>query len=68
MADQPPEVQCPSCGSPDVAPVFLSLIQARYFECRGCKVTFRQTPVAPLAPDLDRFNDGWRLPPEKPKK
>ena len=68
MAEHPPAVQCPSCASDDVAPVSLWLIPARYYECRGCKITFRDPRSVQEPPDVARFNDGWTLPPsDKPK-
>ena len=68
MAETPPAVQCPSCGSPDVAPVSLWMIPVQYYECRGCKVTFRESRSAQEPPDVARFNDGWTVPPAKPDK
>ena len=68
MAEQSPAVQCPSCGSTHVESVSLWMIPSKYFECQGCKVTFRHPPFALDRPDVDRFNEGWKLPPEKPKK
>jgi hypothetical protein len=51
-----------------VAQISLTLIPALYYECKGCKLTFRHPPVPPHPPDIDRFNDGWTLPPDKPKE
>lgn len=68
MAEQTPEPLCPSCGSSLVAQISLTLIPALYYECTGCKLTFRHPPVPPHPPDIDRFNDGWTLSPDKPKK
>jgi transposase-like protein len=55
-------VTCPACGSTNVAGIPLSLIQARYFKCGDCVVTFREI-TDDDAPDIERFNTGF-LPPE----
>lgn len=68
MAEPSPAVKCPSCGSEQVVAVSLWLIPPRYFECQGCKVTFRTLDRLQDPPDVTRFNDGWILPPDKPKK
>src|SRR5262249_57697407 len=47
MAEDTPAVQCPSCGSSRVAQVPLMLIQARYYPCDGCTLTFRDPREAP---------------------
>ncbi len=63
-----PAVQCPSCGSGAVVVVSLWLIPAKYYECPACKITFRRPVLPDEPPDLRRFDDGWRLPPDEPKK
>jgi hypothetical protein len=68
VAETTPAIQCPSCGSGQVESVALSLIPSKYYECRGCKVTFRHPPFALDRPDLDRFDAGVPVPPGKPGK
>lgn len=66
---QVPAVQCPSCGSTNVAPVPLSMIPATYYKCGNCVVTFRAMTKTDEHPDIERFNQGWSLPVERePKK
>ena len=57
-----PAVQCPSCGSDKVVLVSLWLIPARYYECRGCNLTFRRSEPGQDSPDIGRFNEGWTVP------
>jgi hypothetical protein len=59
---------CPSCGSAKTVPVNLWLIPSRYYECAICKLTFRLPQPHQDPPDVTRFNEGWTLPPDKPKK
>jgi predicted RNA-binding Zn-ribbon protein involved in translation (DUF1610 family) len=68
VADEVAGLQCPSCGSTKVTAVPLSLISTRYYQCGNCVVTFRAPATKDEYPDLERFNQGWSLPPgEKPK-
>jgi hypothetical protein len=60
--------KCPSCGSSEVVQASLWLTEAKYFECRRCKVTFRQPAIGARPPNPDRFNEALKVPPEKPKK
>jgi hypothetical protein len=65
MADPTPEIQCPSCGSTDVAAVPLSLIEAKYYKCGNCVVTFRAPSREGERPDIARFNQGFIPPDDK---
>jgi DNA-directed RNA polymerase subunit RPC12/RpoP len=67
MADPTPAIQCPSCGSTNVAAVPLSLIEAKYYKCGNCVVTFRAQPQEKDRPDIERFNQGWFVPPDDKK-
>jgi hypothetical protein len=64
----PAALQCPSCGSTNAAPIPLSLIQARYYKCGNCVVTFRAPPHHDDRPDIERFNRGWSVRPEGKSK
>jgi DNA-directed RNA polymerase subunit RPC12/RpoP len=57
-------VRCPSCGSTDVTAIPLSLIQAKYYKCVTCIVTFRALSREEEPADIERFNRGWALPPD----
>ena len=63
---EPSALQCPACGSTDLAPVHLSLIRARYYKCGNCIVTFRAAPREEERADINRFNQGWFVD-DKPK-
>jgi DNA-directed RNA polymerase subunit RPC12/RpoP len=67
MAEPTPAIQCPACGSTNVAAVPLSLIEAKYYKCGNCVVTFRVSPQQQERPDIERFNRGWSLPPDDKK-
>jgi hypothetical protein len=64
---EPTPIKCPSCGSSNVAPIPLSLIAGQYYKCGSCVVTFRASPPVEEPPDVGRFNNGWSIPPDKPK-
>jgi DNA-directed RNA polymerase subunit RPC12/RpoP len=57
-------VQCPSCGSTNVTAIPLSLIEARYYKCAACTVTFRAASRNEEPADIDRFNQGWVIAPD----
>jgi DNA-directed RNA polymerase subunit RPC12/RpoP len=66
-AESTPAVQCPSCGSQDVAAIPLSLIEAKYYKCAACVITFRALLKQEPPADIERFNRGWALTDDKPK-
>ena len=54
-----PVVKCPACGSVDVAAIPLFLIESRYYKCRTCVVTFRESGKAQEPADVERLNQAF---------
>ena len=61
---QQPVVKCPACGSVNVSQVPLSMIEARYYKCAVCVITFREIAETSDPVDTFRFDrDMSTLPP-----